>query len=161
MTDGTELGRVNRRSDYGVVNYRVDGTSAYVPEPAVSLGRERKVSRTVARNRSKAKNVNRAYVLFLAVISVAAVMMCIRYLNLKETLTAQASANERLESQLATLRSENDALLEAVSNDVDWNYIRETAVNKLGMKYAAEDQIVWYNTEDCCFVRQYRDVPAS
>ena len=87
--------------------------------------------------------------------------MCVRYLRLKETITAQISENEKLESMLVSLRSENDALLECISNEVDWNYIRDVAVNKLGMKYATEDQIVWYNTDDCCYVRQYLEVPRS
>ena len=154
------------------VQYPVDGTAACAPEEAVfykgeerfpydgAYRRQQPASREVKRNRSKALAVNRAFVLFLALISVATVMMCVRYLRLKETITAQISANEKLESHLVSLRSENDALLESVSNNVDWNYIRETAVNKLGMKYAAEDQIIWYNTEDCCYVRQFQDVPS-
>ncbi len=172
MSGNAARRRVNQRSDMRDVQYPVDGTAAYVPEEPVfyrgeyalpydgAYRREAGASREVKRNRSKALAVNKAFVLFLTLISAATVVMCVRYLRLKETITAQISANEKLESSLVSLRSENDALLECVSNDVDWNYIRETAVNKLGMKYAAEEQIVWYNTEDCCYVRQFQDVPS-
>lgn len=141
------------------MQYRVNGTAAYAPD--IVLRQKGSISREVAKNRSKALSVNRAYVVFLALISIATVFMCVRYLRLKETITAQVTANEKLESRLISIRSENDALLEYVNNDVDWNYIKDTAINKLGMKYATEDQIVWYNTDDCCYVKQYQEVPHS
>lgn len=158
---GTARGRVNYRSEIKDVRYRVGGTSAYAAEAVEQRQKAVYASRDVRRNRSKALSVNRAYVIFLAFISIATVLMCVRYLKLKETITAQIIVNEKLESQLVSIRSENDALLECVNNNVDWDYIRETAVNKLGMKYATEDQIVWYNTEDCCYVKQYQEVPRA
>ena len=113
----------------------------------------------VVRNRHRAMSIGRGYVIFLAMISLATVLMCVYYLRLKATITSQISMNEKLESQLATLRSENDALYENVNNGVDWNYIRDRAIDELGMKYATEDQIVWYNTDDSSYIRQYVDVP--
>lgn len=155
--------RVNQRADIKFVRYRVDGTAAYAPQP-IRVRRKREAagraeSPEVARNRRKALIVNRAYVVFLALISIATVLMCVRYLRLKETITAQISRNENLESELVSLRSENDALLETISNEIDWAYIRDAAVNKLGMKYATKEQIVWYNTEDLYYVKQYQEVP--
>ena len=72
----------------------------------------------------------------------------------------QMNRNEKLESELVSLRSENDALLENINSSVDWNAIKDTAINKLGMKYAEEDQIVWYNTDGRSYIRQYQDVPS-
>ena len=115
----------------------------------------------VAKNRSRATSVGRGYVVFLALISLATVFMCVYYLRLKATITAQMGVNERLESKLYTMRSENDALYENVNNEVDWNYIKDVAINELGMKYATEDQIVWYNTDDSSYIRQYVDVPSA
>lgn len=122
---------------------------------------ERERTKSLERNRAKQTGVGRAYVVFLALMSVLTVMMCVYYLRLKAQITALASANEALETQLATMKSENDALYENVNNDVDWTYIRDVAMNELGMKYAAEDQIVWYNTDDSSYVRQYEDVPSG
>ena len=157
---GTAQRRVNQRSDYKIVQYRVNGTEAYAPQP-VTVRRRREVqaaSEEVVRNRKKALAVNRAYVIFLTFIAAATVLMCVHYLRLKETITAQVSANEKLESRLFSLRSENDALLECIDNEINWDYIRDVAVNKLGMKYATEEQIVWYNTDDSYYMKQYRDV---
>lgn len=122
---------------------------------------ERESAKSVERNRAKQTGIGRFYVVFLALMSVLTVMMCVYYLRLKAQITALASTNEALATQLETIKSENDALYENVNNDVDWARIRDVAMNELGMKYAAEDQIVWYNTEDSSYVRQYGDVPSG
>ncbi|MBP3913200.1 MAG: hypothetical protein J6D14_02190 [Lachnospiraceae bacterium] len=98
--------------------------------------------------------------MFLALISLLTVFMCVYYLRLKATILTQISDNEKLEAQLVSMRSENDALLENVNNSVDWEAVRDVAINKLGMKYATEDQIVWYNTDDSSYIKQYEDVPS-
>ncbi len=150
--------RVNERSD--TMQYRVSGTTAYVPERLPpKRARIREVSSETRRNRAKASALNLYFVIFLTLVSIATVYTCVRYLQLKATLKAQITANEKLESTLVNLRSENDALLENVNNTQDWNHIKDVAINELGMKYATEDQIVWYNTDDCSYVRQYSDVP--
>ena len=142
------------------MQYRVGGTAAYAPE-RVSPGEVRTNSAAVERNREKALSVNYGYVIFLAFISIATVFMCVRYLKLKATITAQTSSIEKLESTLQQVRSENDALLENVNNCLDWNHIKDVAINEMDMKYATEDQIVWYNTEESSYIRQYSEVPSA
>lgn len=116
--------------------------------------------RTGRKTRAKRKSVllSRGYVLFLAIMCIATVLMCIRYLRLKETITAQTKKNIELRSELSSARAENDALLESIQNSVDMNHIREVAINEFGMKYATEDQVIWYNSQDNGYVEQYRDV---
>ena len=100
----------------------------------------------------------RGYMLFLAIMCIVTVLMCIRYLRLKETITTQVKQNNELRTKLTNTRAENDALLESIQNSVDMNHIREVAINEFGMKYATEDQVIWYNGEDNGYVEQYRDV---
>ena len=97
--------------------------------------------------------------LFLVIISIATVLMCISFLRMKQTLAAQADVNGALSSQLMELRTENDALYADIARSMDLAQVREIAVTKYGMKYATEDQLVWYTAHDAGFVRQYRDVP--
>lgn len=115
----------------------------------------------IAHNRARALSMSAGYVLFLAFIVAVTVLMCVQYLKLKETITDQVSTNERLASKLVTIESENEAMRENLENSIDWEYIRDTAIHKLGMKYAAEDQIVWYNTEDSRYMQQYANVPSK
>lgn len=117
------------------------------------------VSLKTARNRRKALALNRGFVLFLAIMSFLTVLMCVQYLRLKETITAQTRVNNSLMSELNTLRSENDALLENVTNSVEWDRVKDVAINEMHMKYATEEEVVWYNTESSGYVRQYLAVP--
>ncbi len=117
------------------------------------------VSLKTARNRRKALAVSRGFVLFLAIMSCLTVLMCVQYLRLKETITAQTRVNNSLMSELNTLKSENDALLENVTNSIEWDHVKDVAINEMHMKYATEDEVVWYNTESSGYVRQYLDVP--
>lgn len=126
-----------------------------------SPAREKAVSVRTKRNRTKALEVDRTYVMFLAVMCLLTVFVCVRYLQLKEIITTQTRTNTRLTAELDTLRNENDALLENVTNEIDLDHIRDVAINELGMKYATEDQIVWYTTEDREYVHQFEDVPAE
>ena len=130
--------RVNQRSEYEV-RYRVEGTAAYAPERAV----RESVRVPAETGRRKKKNT------------------CVHYVRLKATITAQLSENRKLEDTLVSVRSENDALLENVNNALDWNHIKDVAINEMGMKYATEEQIVWYNTDESCYIRQYAELPRS
>ncbi|MDO4804943.1 MAG: hypothetical protein Q4A32_09010 [Lachnospiraceae bacterium] len=118
--------------------------------------RRKKRKRAAARKRTDL--LSRGYVLFLGIMCIVTVLMCIRYLRLKETITEQNKINQELRVDLKAAREENDALLESIENSVDMNHIREVAMNKFGMKYATEDQVIWYNGEDNGYVEQYRDV---
>ena len=137
----------------GQVNGYMDGTDG------VWQGYADGVSLKTARNRQKALAVNRGFVLFLAIMSFLTVLMCVQYLRLKETITAQTRVNNSLMSELNNLRSENDALLENVTNSIEWDHVNDVAINEMHMKYATEDEVVWYNTESSGYVRQYLDVP--
>lgn len=163
MDRTSHRGRVNTGSGQG--RYSVRGTAALksresgvraaaYPETAI----RRPVSGRVKRNRAKALGMDAGFVVFLAFAVALLVLVCVRYLNLKATLSARTSENETLASELTTLQSENDALLESVTNSVDYFTVRDRAINEFGMDYADEDQIVWYNGGDTSDVKQYADV---
>lgn len=118
--------------------------------------RRRRLKRAAVRRRFSA--LSRGYVFFLGIMCIVTVLMCIRYLKLKETITAQNIKNNELRIELKAAQEENDALYESIENSVDMNHIRDVAINKFGMKYATEDQVIWYNGEDNGYVEQYRDV---
>lgn len=103
--------------------------------------------------------MTRAMVIGIAFLCVIVVASCVLYLRQRETLTHEVRQNEKLASSLTTLKSENDALYESVTGSIDWDKVRDKAINKLGMKYATDDQIIWYNTEGNSYIRQYQKVP--
>ena len=111
------------------------------------------------KNRAHALSISRGYVVFLAMMTMMTVLMCVYYLQMRSTVTAQNQENAVLESRLTRLQSENDALYETITNQIDWTHIKDVAVNELGMIYPAEDQVIWYNREAGSYVTQYQALP--
>lgn len=151
--------RVNSRSGQ-YERYEYDGNAVRKLQTIPQEVPERKpISRTASRNRAKAKRMSRGYVLFLAVISVVALFMCVRYLKLKSDITTQIKNIAVTESELNQLKADNDALYNSVLASVDLEYIKDVAMNRLGMDYPDEDQIYEFDTAGNSYVRQYRNVP--
>ncbi|MDO5702239.1 MAG: cell division protein FtsL [Lachnospiraceae bacterium] len=157
---GAAQRRVNLRSEQDA-RYLTEGTAAYAPDLYLPETTEKAGEKTKTSRGKRAGVVSPGYVLFLALVCAATVMMCVRYVRLKASITTVISENEELENKLVRIRGENDALLENVNNAIDLRHIKDVAINEMGMKYATEDQIVWYNTDESGFIRQYADVPAS
>lgn len=164
----TQRRKVNSRKKRTV--YPVEGTVAkeaeYVPDERYESDGRTKGKRSASvqhrkRSRARAQVTGLGYAVFILFISIFTVASCIGYLRKKATITSQVKMNENLTSELSTLRSENAALQEDVNNSIDWEHIRDVAVNKLGMKYATKNQIVWYNTDDNSYIMQYKKVPSG
>ena len=104
--------RVNSRAEQQE-RYEVWGNTVRKAEaiPEERPRRKSGVSRRAQRNRARAVQMSRGYVVFLAVVSVAALLMCVRYLKLKAEITTQTSEIASLESALNELKADNDALL--------------------------------------------------
>lgn len=165
MANTTRGNRVNYRAErYGERAY-VEGTAVRRMQAVPQYGeperqqRRRHVSRKTARNRARAVQMSRGYVVFLAVVCAATLFACVQYLQLKAEMTAQMKTVASLETQLSELKADNDVYYSEVLASVDLEKIRETAITKLGMDYATEEQVVHYSTKGNSYVRQYQDVP--
>ncbi|MGI6094222.1 MAG: hypothetical protein ACOYBL_02205 [Lachnospiraceae bacterium] len=165
MANTVRGNRVNHRTErYGRTSY-VDGNAvrklqtAPQYEETIRRQRRRQISRKTARNRARALQMSRGYVVFLAVVCAATLFACVQYLQLKAEMTAQMKAVASLETQLSELKADNDVYYSEVLASVDLEKIRETAITKLGMNYATEEQVVQYSTKGNSYVRQYQDVP--
>ena len=101
------------------------------------------------------------YLVFLSAVCVAALLLCVQYLQLKASYTEQTEYLDRQESDLSQLKSDNDAYYNQVQASVDLEAIRQKAMEELGMHYADESQLEYYSTKDSSYVRQYQDVPDS
>ena len=163
---GTTARRVNSRSG----NYRIrqtyeDGNAvrklhAYPEEePERQAAPRRRVSLRVRKNRMRARNMGVGYVMFLSAVCVATLFLCINYLRVRSNITTQNERIAGLESQLSDLKDENDAYYNQVVNSVTLDDVKDAALNRLGMHYASESQIQYYDTTEGSYVRQYQDVP--
>ena len=128
---------------------------------AKASAQSQQLSRQAQRNREKAMGMNLAFVLFLAVVSVAVLMSCINFLQLRAQVTTSMKAKATLEAELTQLREDNDAYYSQVNSDVDLSRIRQIAYARLGMQHPSDDQILTYKTTRSSYVRQYQELPDS
>ena len=66
-----------------------------------------------------------------------------------------------MESQLDTLRTENDALEKSIDTSVNLNEIYNIATTKLGMVRVGQDNIIQYDKTESEYVKQYEDIPSG
>lgn len=117
------------------------------------------VSRAARKNRERAQSMSKVFVVFLAVVSVAVLWTCVRFLQLKSRITSSIQTIAELETEYSQLKADNDAYESQMNVSVDLEQVKKTAMGRLGMKYPAENQIITYQLEKGSYVRQYQEVP--
>ena len=147
-------GRTQNRRTYEDGN-AVRKLYAMPEEPARE---SRKAANRGARSKTRAAGMSMAYVLFLTAVCVVTLFVCVHYLQLRSQLTQQNRKIAVMQSDLSKLRADNDAYFKKTLASVTLDEIKETALNRLDMHYAAEAQIRYYSLDDAAYVRQYRDV---
>ena len=123
--------------------------------------RRRKKNRRNAarRNRERALHMNRGYVAFLTICVAISAYAAVTYVQLQANVASHMRNIANLQSQVTNLRADNDARYKAVSTSVDLNYVKDVAMNQLGMRYATEEQIIYYSVDNSNFMDQYSDIP--
>lgn len=96
-------------------------------------------------------------VLVAAVIVVVAILMS--FLSLRSSVDMHLSAIRKMETTLEALKNENDALEQSIDTSVDLAYVYNTAVGKLGMVHAGQENVVTYEKTESEYVRQYERIP--
>lgn len=119
----------------------------------------KKDNRAVQKNRDKALHMNVGYVLFLIAAMMMAGLMLTWYLTLQSDITNSIKNVARLESELNSLKLDNDERYSRINSDINLEEVRRVAIQELGMQYAREGQIITYNGEDNDYVRQTGDIP--
>lgn len=98
------------------------------------------------------------FLFFLAVVCIAILVTGVQFLQMKSEVTAKTKAVANLEAELSSLKADNDAYYSQVMASVDLDDIKQKAIEKLGMKYPSDKQIMTYKTERSSYVRQYQDI---
>ena len=140
-----------RNTDRSVSGMYVYGNT--VTKPAYEPDRENV--------RPQAMHMNPAYVIFLTVAAIAALVICINYIQLQSTITEHSKKITSMQEELAQLKEENTTRENAVLDSVNLDEIRDKAQNELGMVYASQDQIINYEDPAADYVKQYEDIPES
>ena len=126
--------------------------------PARRQGQKRQVQRHQA-GKERVQYVNIFYTVFLAAAAVMVLWSCVNYLQLQAETTSRVKNIAALETQLENLRKENDDNYTRIMTSVDLDYIKDVAINELGMVYAREDQVILYENTTRDYVRQNGEIP--
>ena len=120
----------------------------------------RKRRRNAARrNRERALYMSKGYVVFLSSCIAVVAFMALSLIQVQSQVTQRMKNIAKLESQITTLKADNDARYKEIVTSVDLDYIKDVAINELGMKYASEEQVIYYTVEENNFMDQYSDIP--
>ncbi|MCR4960230.1 MAG: hypothetical protein K6A74_02160 [Lachnospiraceae bacterium] len=147
-----------RMQDDDVIHVFVEGNTVRqaVAENAVQ---PKAISQGTLANRERAAQMNIGYVMFLTLAAVLTVMICVNYLRLQARYTSLQKTTTALELRLGSLKLENDAEYNRIISGVNLEDVKAYAMDRLGMVYATEDQIVTYEAAEKDYVKQYRDIP--
>ena len=147
----------------------VDGNTVRKLEAAPDYRREReeRIQREIRRhnehmarrNKERALRMNLGYVLFLTTAALVTALVSVAYIRLQSDVTGRMRRISALESQVANLKADNDAALNRISTSVDLDYVKDAAINQLGMVYPTADQLVYYSIEDDDYMNQYGEIP--
>lgn len=151
----------SRRTAYRGGVYQ-QGSTARKLQPLPARQEKRpagKVSNAARKNRDRALYMNIGYVLFLGVAMLTAGIILTGYLTLQSDITNSIKHIASLESELNTLKLDNDEKYNRITSNVNLAEIRRIAIQELGMQYAGEGQIITYDGEDSDYVRQLGDIP--
>ena len=85
---------------------------------------------------------------------------CIDYLQVQSDIVQLNKNITALESNIATLAKENNAVEAVLENEVcDLDYIYQMAVGVLGMVYPNQNEVITYSSTERGHVIQYQDIP--
>ena len=121
--------------------------------------REKNRRNAARRNRERAFGMSKGYVLFLSVCVAASAFSAVSLIQIQSSVSQKMKNVAVLQSQIEDLQSDNSARYKEITNSVDLNYIKDVAINELGMSYASEEQVVYYSVENNNYMDQYSDIP--
>lgn len=139
----------------------VEGNTVRKIQPAERPERRQRPQREVKRapKQESVQYVNVLYMVFLVAAACMVLWSCVNYLQLQAETTSRVKNIAALETQLEDLRKENDDNYTRIMTSVDLDYIKDVAINELGMVYAQTDQVILYDGGTRDYVRQNGDIP--
>ncbi len=142
-------------------SYYVHGNTARKIQPGreVTERPERKINKSVRRNRERAKHMNAGYVLFLSVALAVTGWILVNYIGLQSDITSSVKRIAVLEKELNDLKVANEENYSRISSSIDLEEIRRIAIQELGMQYAQEGQIISFASESSDYVKQMAEIP--
>ncbi|MBE5945222.1 MAG: hypothetical protein E7258_09985 [Lachnospiraceae bacterium] len=122
---------------------------------------QRKVNKKMAKDVDRALAFSFKYTVFVVASVMIMVASCIALLFMESRITDQENNINNLEAQLEMLEADNAAYANSLENMYSLEDINDVAINELGMVYAKKGQVIYYDSANEDYVKQYQDVPEA
>lgn len=120
-----------------------------------------KVKRRVTAQTKKTLAFSAGYMMFMVCMVGLVVGSCVLMLYMNTKISTQQNNISALESELEKIQDDNAAHKLRLNNMYTLDDIYNVATNELGMVYAKKGQIIYYDSADEDYVKQYQNVPGS
>lgn len=120
---------------------------------------KKQISKQTRRNREKAKFLSPGQIVFLFASICLVGVVLYGYLTLQSANTAAAAEVAALQSQLNTMKLDNEEEYSRIMSSVNMEEIKVRAIEQLGMQYAQEGQVIEVPCATDDYVRQYQSMP--
>ncbi len=148
-------GNTVRRAE-AVPDYRKRHRERVEREQEEELRRRKRIAR---RNKERELRMSRSYVLFLTMAVLIFGIFAGTYVRIQSDVTARMNRIAELESQIASVKADNDEAFKRISNSVALESVRDSAMQELGMSYAKEAQIIYYTVGNDDYMNQFEEIP--
>ena len=85
--------------------------------------------------------------------------MLVGYVALQTNVSTRMNNIANLENQLSSVKADNKATESRIATTTNLSEIKDKAIKDLGMVYATNSQIVYYNVDGSDYMSQYHDIP--
>lgn len=104
---------------------------------------------------------NLKYTIFVVASVCIMIAACSVMLYMETRVSEQKRNINSLEAQLEEAQTDNVAYKSSIESMYTLDEIYDVATNELGMVYARSGQIIYYESANEDYVKQYRDVPEA
>ena len=138
--------------------YIVEGNTVREIQPEIVMLPEREQEKAPVRYEKRKAAYDLKYVAFLGVSVAAVISSCILFLGAGMKNSSVRREISAYTSELKDLQDRNNAIEDGLVENLNLNEIYHEAAGRLGMVYAGEDQVIYYNSSNNDYIRQYGEI---
>lgn len=131
---------------------------AHVKAERAERIRRREIHRHVQKNRRRSQAITGGSLLFMTAAISFFVIVCCLFLSLQNQVNERMDSIASLQSQIEQMTEDNDAVEKRLVSSQNLSAIEAVASQKLGMRSAQPDQIIYYTNARSDYMLQYADV---
>lgn len=117
--------------------------------------------RAASRRREKTKTMDGISLIVLVAAVAVTFYVCIQYIHVQADMTTLSKSIAAKESQVVTMKKDNNAALEEISRTYDLSYVYKIATEELGMVFPDKDQVIKYDSRKSDYVKQFEEIPSD